>query len=91
MSVLFFDSVLPSQTNESPMKNQVNSRSDLISTPDSNKNYFYNSCNSIEILFDNDDHHMFINLKYFNINELNALQTKQIYFGILHLNIAFLR
>ena len=40
--------------------------------------------------FDDNDHHTFINSKYFDINELNALNNKANYFGILHLNIASL-
>ena len=40
--------------------------------------------------FDDNDHHTFINSKYYNINELNALNNKGKYFGILHLNIASL-
>ena len=40
--------------------------------------------------FDDNDHHTFINSKYYNINELNALNNKANYFGILHLNIASL-
>ena len=51
---------------------------------------FYNSCNSIEITFDDDNHHILINSKHFNINEMNPLKTKENHFGILHLNIASL-
>ena len=40
--------------------------------------------------FDDNDHHTFINSKYCDINELNALNNKANYFGILHLNIASL-
>ena len=40
--------------------------------------------------FDDNDHHTFINSKYCNNNELNALNNKANYFGILHLNIASL-
>ena len=40
--------------------------------------------------FDDNDHHSFINSKYYNINELNALNNKGNYFEILHLNIASL-
>ena len=40
--------------------------------------------------FDNDDELRLIDSKYYNINELNSLQTKQNYFGILYLNIASL-
>ena len=42
-------------------------------TPRSNKTNFYNNCNSIEIPFDNNDQQTFINSKYYDINELNAL------------------
>ena len=40
--------------------------------------------------FDDNDHHTFVNSKYYDINELNALNNKVNYFGILHLNIASL-
>ena len=40
--------------------------------------------------FDDNDHHTFINSKYYDINDLNALNNKGNYFGILHLNIASL-
>ena len=46
------------------------------STLNSNKSDFYNSWNSIEVLFDDDNHHILINSKYFNINETNTLKTK---------------
>ena len=38
--------------------------------------------------FDDNGHLTFINSKYYNTNELNALNNKANYFGILHLNIA---
>ena len=59
-------------------------------TPGSNKTTFYNKCNSIEMHFDNNDHRTFINSKYYNINELDALNSKANYFRICHLNIASL-
>ena len=62
----------------------------IIITPRSTKTNFYNNCNSIEMLFDDNDHHTFINSKYYDVNELNALNNKANYFGILHLNIASL-
>ena len=63
----------------------------IIITPRSTKTvFFFNNCNSIEMPFDDNDHHTFINSKYFDINELNALNNKANYFGILHLNIASL-
>ena len=62
----------------------------IIITPRSSKTNFYNNCNSIEMPFDDNDHHTFINSKYYDINELNALNNKVNYFGILHLNIASL-
>ena len=40
--------------------------------------------------FDDNYHHTFINSKYYDINELNALNNKKNYFWILHLNIAIL-
>ena len=46
--------------------------------------------NSIEVPFHDDNHHILINSKCFNINEINALKTKENHFGILHLNIASL-
>ena len=54
----------------------------IIITPKSTKT------NSIEMPFD--DYHTFINSKYYHINELNALNNKANYFGILRLNIASL-
>ena len=54
------------------------------------KTDFYNNCDSIEMPFDDSDHHTFINSKYYDINELNALNNRANYFGILHLNITFL-
>ena len=41
----------------------------------------------IEVPFDGDHHHILGNSKHFNINEINALKTKNNHFGILHLNI----
>ena len=66
------------------------SNMNIIITPRSSKTNFYNNCNSIEMPFDDNDHHTFINSKYYDINELNALNNKVNYFGILHLNIASL-
>ena len=40
--------------------------------------------------FDDNNHHTFINAKYYNINELNALNNNANHFGIVHLNIASL-
>ena len=60
------------------------------STKEALKLIFYNNCNSIELPFDDNDHHTFINSKYYDINELNALNNKGNYFGILHLNITSL-
>ena len=62
----------------------------IIITPRSTKTKFHNNYNSRKIPFDDNDHHIFINSKYYNINELNALNNKGKYFGILHLNIASL-
>lgn len=45
----------------------------LVFTPNSNKYDSYGSCNSTEMSFDADNHHIFINLRYYNIDELNAL------------------
>ena len=39
---------------------------------------------------DDDNHDILINSKYFNINEMNALKTKENHFSILHLNIVCL-
>ena len=44
----------------------------------------------MEMPFDDNDHHTFINSKYYNVNELDALNNKANYFGILHLHIASL-
>ena len=72
----FVKNVLASEVNESPTNDQNQSRNSLtniIITPNSNKSDFYNSCNSIEVPFDDDNHHILINSKYFNINELMKL------------------
>ena len=82
-----------SEVNESPINYQNQWRSSLtniIITPNSNKSDFYDSCNSIEVPFNDDNHHIFINSKYFNINEINSLKAKENHFGMLHLNIASL-
>ena len=55
--------------------------------PNSNNSDFYDSCNFIEVPFDDDNHHILVNSKYFNINEMNALKLKENHFGILHLNV----
>ena len=89
----FVKNVLASEVNESPTNDQNQSRNSLtniIITPNSNTSDFYNSCNSIEVPFDNDNYHILINSKYFNIYEINTLKTKENHFGILHLNIASL-
>ena len=89
----FVKNVTSSGVNESPTNDQNQSRNFLINiiiTPNSNKIDFYNSCNSIEVPFDDDNHHILINSKYFNINESNTLKRKENHFGILHLNIASL-
>ena len=47
-----------------PDQNQSrNSLTNMIITPNSNKSDFYNSCNSIEVPFDDDNHHILINPK----------------------------
>ena len=63
----------------------------IIIIPRSNKTNFYNNCNSIEMSFDENDHHTFVISKYYDINGLNALNNKAMYFGILHLNITSLK
>ena len=59
----------------------------VIITSDSNKSDFYSICNSVEVPFDDDEHHIPIHSKYFNINEFNSLKTKEKYFGILRCSI----
>ena len=59
----------------------------MIITSDSNKSDFYSICNSVEVPFDDDEHHIPIHSKYFNINEFNSLKTKEKYFGILPCSI----
>ena len=89
----FVKNIPSSEVNESPANDQNQSRNflaNIIIIPNSNKSDFYNSCNSIEVPFDDDNHHIFIDSKYFNINEINALKTKENHFGILHLNIVSL-
>ena len=46
-------------------------------------------CNSMEVLFDDDDHHNLINS--FNTNEIDVLKTKESHFCILNVNIAPLK
>ena len=90
----FVKNVPSSEVNESPTNDQNQSRNSLtniIVTSNSNKSDFYNSYNSVEEPFDDDNHHILINSKYFNINEINTLKTKENHFGILHLNMASLK
>ena len=47
-----------------------------IITPRSNKPNFDNNCNSIEMLFDDNNNYTFTNSKYFDISELNTLNDK---------------
>ena len=59
----FVKNVPPSEVNESPtnVENQSrNSLTNIIITPNSNKSDFYNNCNSIEVPFDDDNHHILI-------------------------------
>ena len=87
----FVKNIPSSEVNESPKNDQIqsrNSRPNITVTPNSNKRDFYNSWNSIEFPFDDGNHHIHINSEYFNINEMNALKTKENHFGILHINIA---
>ena len=82
-----------SEVNESPTNDQNQSRNSLtniIITLNSNKSGFYNRSNSVEVPFDDDNHQILINSKYFNINEINTPKTKENHFGILHLNIVSL-
>ena len=89
----FVKNVPSSEVNKSPTNDQNQSRNSFtnIITPNSNKSDFYNSCNSIEVPFDDDNHHILINSKYLNIDEINTLKTKENHFGTLHLNIASLK
>ena len=67
----FVKNVPSSEVNECPMNDQNQSRNSLtntIITPNSNKSDFYNSCNSLEVPFDDDNHHILINSKYFSID-----------------------
>ena len=80
-----------SEVNESATNDQNQSRNsvtNIIFTPNSNKSDFNNSVNSIVTPFDDGNHHILINSKYFNINEINALKAKENHFGILNLSIA---
>ena len=65
----------------------MNFLTNITITPNSNKSDLYNSCNSIEVPFEDDNHHILIKSKYFNNNEINTLK-KGHHFGILHLNIS---
>ena len=60
-----------------------NSLANIIIIPNSNKSDLKRKS---EVPFDDDNHHILINSKYFNINEINTLKTKENHFGILHLN-----
>ena len=67
----FVKNVLPSEVNESPWNDQNQSRNsftNIIITVNGNKSDLYNSCNSVEVPFDDDNHYIYINSKYFNIN-----------------------
>ena len=67
----FVKNVPSSEVNECPMNDQNQSRNSLtntIITPNSNKSDFYNSCNSLEVPFDDDNHHILINSKCFSID-----------------------
>ena len=55
-------------------------------TPIGTKTNSYNNCNSTEMPFDDNDRQIFVNSKYYDINELNALNNKANYCRILHLN-----
>ena len=89
----FVKNISPSEVNKFQTSNQNQSRNSLTNktvTPDSNKSNFCNSCNSIELPFDDDVHHVFMDSKYFNTNEINALRTKENQFNIRQLHIASL-
>ena len=76
----FVKNVPSSEVNKSSRNDQNQSRNSLtniINTPTSNKSDFYNSCNSIEVPFDDDNHQILINSKYFTINEINTLKNKR--------------
>ena len=63
----FVKNVPPSEVNKSPTncQNQSrNSHTNIIITPNSNKNDSYNHCNSIEVPFDDDNNHILFNSKY---------------------------
>ena len=55
-----------------------NSLSNIIVTPNSNKSDFYNSCNSIEVPFDDDNHHIFINSNILILMKWMPLKQKKI-------------
>ena len=63
------------------------SHMNIIITPRSTKTNFYNNYNSIEMTFDDNDYHTFINSKCYDNIEMNALNNKANYFGILHFNL----
>ena len=65
------------------IKINLNSLTNILTNPNSNNNY-------IEVSFDYNNHYVLINSKYFRINEVNALKTKENYFGIPHLIIVSL-
>ena len=58
----------------------------VIITRNSNSSNFYNSYNSTEVPFDDNDHHILIISKYINNNEINSIKIKD-YSDILHLNV----
>ena len=87
LSVFFVKNVPRFEVNESQLNDQNQSRNSLtniIVTSNNNKKDFCNSCNPVEVPFDDDNHYILINFRYFNIGEINALKIKENLYAILH-------
>ena len=54
-----------------------------------NKNFF-DRCNAINTPYDDENHHIHINSKYYDVMEFNNLKIRDSAFGFFHLNIASL-
>ena len=91
------------QSNTFPFSEQSNSNISLINSgfnnflfskdtnifPDENLNLFFIECNSKETPFNDSNHPVYIDSKYYDIHDLNELNiNKNSSFGALHLNIA---
>ena len=53
---------------------------DVIINHDDNGIQFFENCNSLESPFNDNDHHVHINSKYYSLNEINEVEKKRIVF-----------